>query len=207
MANYKIENNNNIALESTLDSKIKVNYRTKLTCVENSKYFIQCTYSTINNDVDNNNQHILGLFNHDNLQFIHSFILENNFSLEPIFDSMIELKDNVCVIAYSTTKDIIHIIFKKITLDINKNYIMEDFNKDINYININEDLIYKFDGGNAFRNGLFRINDNEFIMLINDFKNKAEYSNFNSGLVIIHFKVYNFDRNIIVRHYKIELSL
>ena len=206
---YKVQSKYNFILESSNEEKsIQVVYKTKLTCVENSNYFIQCTYTTSNkNDEVINNQHILGLFNKNNLEFIHSFILENNFDIDASFDSMIELKDNVCVIAYSLDQNIIHTLFKKITLDKDKNYLLEDFIIDIPYININEDLIYQFKGGNAFRNNLFRINDEEFIMLINDFKNSIIYSNLNSKIVIIHFRVYNFDRNIIVRHYKIDFSL
>ena len=44
-------------------------------------------------------------------------------------------------------------------------------------------------------------------MLINDFKNNGGYSTLNTGLVIIYFRVYNFERNIIVRHYKIDFRL
>ena len=139
-------------------------------------------------NIDNNtlydNQHFLGLFNYNNLEFIHSFILEHYFDLEPTFDSMISLKDNVCVIAYSLERNLVHIILKTISIDKDKNFIMEDYINDVLYFNINEDLIYEFNGGNAFRNNLFKINENEFVMLINAFKNDSPYSNFNSDIVL-----------------------
>ena len=43
------------------------------------------------------------------------FIEENNFNEKATFDSMIEIKDNVCVIAYSLDPNVIHVIFKKIS--------------------------------------------------------------------------------------------
>ena len=212
LINFKVNSKDNFALEnSNSEKQIQVNYKTKLTCVENSKYFIQCTYTTKNdlknNDNANDNQHILGLFNHDNLTFIQSFVLQNDFNLEATFDSMIQLKDNVCVIAYSINPNLIHVLFKKISVDLNKKYILLDYIDTIQYININEDSEYLFKGGNAFRNNLFRINGEEFIMLINEFNNNGGNSNLNSGVIILHFKIYNFERNIIVRHYKIDLSL
>ena len=206
---YKIDNINNFIIESSYDknneeNKIKVHYKSKLTCIENTNYFIQCIYSELKNDT---NTYILSLFSHDDLSLKSSFILENNFKFEPKFDTMIELRDNFFIIAYSVDDNIIHVLFKKITLDINKNYILEDFFKDIEYININEDSIYDINGGNAFRNNLVKINDNEFIMLVNDFKNNDGYANVNSRLIIIVFKLYNFDRNIILRHYIIDFTL
>ena len=214
LMNYKIESINNFKLEaSNPEDNIQVNFRTKLTCVEEDNYFIKCTYTTQNNsniednDEINDHEHILGLFNKNTLQIIQTFVLEKKLSLDITFDSMIELKDNVCVIAYSIEPNIIRVILKKVSVDINKNFILLDYIDNVPEIIINEDLIYEFKGGDPFRNYLFKINEDEFAMLINDFKNNNGYSNLNSAVVIIIFRVYNFNRNIIVRHYKIDLSL
>ena len=203
LINYKIENKEQFFIENSSPvNNIEINPNTKLTCVENTNYFIQCTYTTLKD-----NQHILSLFNHNNLDLYNSFVLENNFIEKATFDSMIEIKDNVCVIAYSLDPNVIHVIFKKISVDLNKNYILLDYIVNIPYVNINEESLYEFKGGNSYRNSLYKIDDDEFIMLINDFKNNGGYSTLNTGLVIIYFRVYNFERNIIVRHYRIDFRL
>ena len=213
LINFKIYSKDNFTLEQyNSDRNIQVNYKTKLTCEENGKNLILCTYTTqfdLEDDDDtNNNIHILGLFNRNDLQFIQSFELKNSYNVDiAIFDSMILLKDNICVIAYSIDRYVIHVIFKKIHNDSNKKYILENYIDNIPYININEDEEYEFQGGDVFRNNLFKINDEEFVILINEFENHSEYTNLNSGIIIIHFKIYNSEKNIIVRHYKIDLTL
>jgi hypothetical protein len=210
LVNYKINSKNNINIEkSSPEKSIQVNYKTKLTCVENQN-LIQCTYTSQNDEEDddptNDNLHLLGLFNRDSLQLIQSFVLENNFTVDEAFDSMIQLKE-ISVIAYSINSNKIHVLFKKISKDSNNKYILSDYISGIPFININEDSSYEIDRGNAFKNSLFQINDEEFLMLISDYKNNVGYSTLNTGVVIIHFIIYNNDRNILVRHYKIDFSL
>ena len=210
LINYKINSKNNIKVEqSSPEKSIQVNYKTKITCVENQN-LIQCTYTTQNDEEDddptNDNLHILGLFNRDNLQLIQSFVLENNFTVDEAFDSMIQLKE-MSVIAYSIDSNKIHVLFKKISKDSNNKYIISDCISDIPYININEDSTYEIDRGSSFKNSLFQINDEEFLMLISDYKNNVGYSTLNTGVIIIHFIIYNNNRNILVRHYKIDFSL
>ena len=212
LMNYKIESISDIKMEaSNTETFILVSHKTKLTCIEDNDNFIKCTYTTQTNiddeDETNDNQHMLGLFDKDKLTFIHSFILASNFSLDITFDSIIELKENVCVIAYSINPNLIHVMLKRVIVDENKNYNLFNYLNDVPYININEDSMYEFKGGNAFRNDLLKINENEFVMLINDFKEDYGYSNLNSGLVIIIFHLYNDDKNILIRHYKIDFSL
>ena len=206
---YKIQDINNIILESSYDkeddnTKIKVYYKTKITCIENTNNFMQCIYSALNN---NTNQYMLSLFSHDNLTWKTSFILESNFKFEPIFDSMIDLRDNFFIIAYSLENNVIRVLFKKIESDENNNFILKNFIEGIDYININEDSKYYFNGGNAFKNYLVKVNDDEFMILVNDYKNNVGYLNVNSRVILILFKIYNYDRDIIARHYAIDFSL
>jgi len=73
------------------------------------------------------------------------------------------------------TINVIPVIFKKISADFNKNYILLDYIDNIPYVNINEDSAYEFKGGNSYKNSLFKTEDDEFIMLINGFKNNTGY--------------------------------
>ena len=202
---YKIEKKNSFVLEKTNSEELlKVGYNTKLTCFENSDNIIQCKYS-----IEKNTTYlqVVTLFNRDTFEIIEDFILDEFYLDFPTFDSMIELKDNGCVIAYSTNPNIIHILFKKITLKDYGKYEMTDYLYNIPYININEDSIYDFSNGNSYKNHLFKLDDDKFIMLINNCKDNIESTYLNNALVIIVFHIYNFNRNVILRHYKIDFGL
>ena len=206
--NFKIEKKNIFILEnSNSEEVVKVNYNTKLTCLENSYNIIQCKYSVNKDEERTVYQQIVTLFNRDTFELIEHFILDEFFIEFQTFDSMIQLKENIFVIAYSIKPNIIQVLFKKLSLDINNNYILDDYLSNIPYININEDLIYDFTSGNSFRNNLFRLNDDEFVMLINDCKNSIQYSYLNTALIIITFHLYNNNQNILLRHYKIDFGL
>ena len=207
--NYKIDKKNDFILDKTnSDELVKVNYNTKLSCFENGFNLIQCKYS-INKDEENYiYQQILSLFDRDNFELKENFVLDEIHIQYQIFDSMIQLKDNIFVIAYSTKPNIIKVLFKKLILDQNNNYKLEDHVYNISHIYLNEDLSYDLTNGNSERNNLFKINEDEFVMMFNNCKNNnLEYSNFNTGIVIMTFHIYNMNRNIIIRHYKIDLNL
>ena len=205
--NYRIEKKNMFQLEKTnSDDLLKVNYNTKLMCFENS-YNLQCKYTVLLDEVEKATiyKHIITLFNPDTFEIIKNFNLDIINLDFPFFDSMIQLKENVFVIAYSITSNTIQILFKEILLDGN-NFKFENYINSLFYININEDSIYDLANKDPFSNDLFKLNENEFVMLLNDYKN-ADYARLNTGLVIITFHIYNNNRNIIVRHYKIDFSL
>jgi hypothetical protein len=63
------------------------------------------------------------------------------------------------------------------------------------------------EGGNCFRNSLLKLNNDEFVMLINDNKYGTGYSSVNNAMVIITFKIYNNNKNVLMRHYKIDFNL
>ena len=205
--NYRIEKKNLFLLEKTnSDDLLKVNYNTKLMCFENS-YNIQCKYSILIEDdkVNTINQHIITLFNPDTFEVIKNFNLDTINLDFPFFDSMIQLKEDVFVIAYSITFDIIHMKFKKIVLN-KGDFAFENYIDSLSHININEDSIYDLASRNPFRNTLFKLNENEFIMLLNNQRYSVEYASVDTDLVIITFHIYN-NRNIIVRHYNIDFTL
>ena len=203
-SNYKIEKKNNIILEKTNSEElVKVGYGTKLTCFENSHNNIQCKYTI---EKETTHLQIVTLFNRETFEVIQDFILDEfNFDF-PTFDSMIELNDNGFVVAYSTDPNIIHVLFKKISLKENNKYELEDYLYNISYININEDLTYDFTNGNRHRNHLFKLSDDRFVMLINNCKDNIESTYLNNALVIIIFHIYNYNRNVILRHYKIDFG-
>ena len=207
--NYKIENKNKFTLEKTSSNSqedlIKVGYNTKLTCFENNFNIIQCTYSIKNDEKLSTSQYILGLFNPDTLKLFKTFIIEEKLFDNPIFDSMIQLKDNACIIAYYNP-NIIKVIFKELTQE-DDDYILEDYLEEIKEIKINDDRAYNLIQGNSFRNSLYKLNDDEFVMLLNDYGDDTSISTLNTGMIIITFRIYNDKRNVIVRHYKIEFNL
>ena len=206
---YSINQGNEFKLDKTnTESLVKVDFDSKLTCYENSDNIIQCKYFTSVDEKDYNlKEQILEFFNINNFKSIQRIVLDK-FSIDtPIFDSMIELKDNAHVIAYSIEPNIIQVIFKKLSLDENNKYNLENYLYNIPFININEDLEYDLDNGDPFRNSLFKISDDEFVMLLNDYKDEVVYSNLNSIMVIITFRIYNSNKNVILRHYKIDFTL
>ena len=206
-ANYKIEDKNSFFLQKTNSDEetLKVNYETKLTCFKNSYDIIQCTYS-LNEDQDDYYEYILGLFNQNSLKQIQDFTINNTINQHPTFDSMIELKDNAFIVAYSIETNMIKVLFKKLDFKDGK-YSLSNYLESIDEIIINEDKSYVLEGGNCFRNSLFKLSDDEFVILINDNKDGTGYSSINNAMVIITFKIYNSNRNVLVRHYKIDFNL
>ena len=210
LANYKVEDKNKFTLEKSNSEQdlINVDYDTKITCFQNNHNMIQCTYSQTKNDSLATNQYILGLFNSDTLELYQSFILENAFFKHPTFDSMIQLKNDACVIAYSNTPNTIKVLFKNITLDDEdeENYILTDYLEGIPEIILNKDKSYNFNSAIASRNSLYKLNDNKFAMLVNDCKDNIGFMTSNSDMAIIIFQIYNSNKNVIVRHYKIDFE-
>jgi hypothetical protein len=206
-ANYKIDDKNTFNLQKTNSDEetLEVNYETKLTCFRNFYQIIQCTYS-LNEDQDDYYEYILGLFNQNSLKLIQDFTINNTINQHPTFDSMIELKDNAFIVAYSIETNMIKVLFKKLDFKDGK-YSLSNYLESIDEIIINEDKSYVLEGGNCFRNSLFKLNDDEFVILINDNKDGTGYSSINNAMVIITFKIYNSNRNVLVRHYKIDFNL
>jgi len=205
LANYKIEGDDSLILEETNsdDDPIPVDYDTKLTCFLNDEGYVQCTYS-LNEDLDEYNEYILGLFDPDDLALFQDFTLDEKIMLNPPFDSMIQLTDNAFVIAYSIDPNVIEVLF--FTLDYkDEDYVLSDYLEGITEIDINKDKLYKFEGGSCFRNSMFRLNDEEFVMLVNE--NTGSAPNLNTAMVIFFFKIYNNNKNVLVRHYKIDFNL
>jgi len=206
-ANYKFDGKNKFILQKTNSDEetLEVNYETKLTCFRNNYQIIQCTYS-LNEDQDDYYEYTLGLFNQNTLKLIQDFTINKTINQHPTFDSMIELKDNAFIIAYSIETDVIKVLFKQLNFKQNT-YSLSNYLEGIDEIIINEDKRYELEGGNCFRNSLFKLNDDEFVMLINDNKGGTGYSSISTSMVIITFKIYNNNRNVLVRHYKIALKL
>ena len=113
-------------------------------------------------------------------------MLEEEFDTEPTFDSMIRLRNHICIIAYSlpNNKNAIKIIIKKVQ-NINSKtgeFSIDDFIPKIPEIILNEDNLYKFEGAKSSSNSLVQISYEKFALLVNDFKNST--SDLNSDIVI-----------------------
>jgi hypothetical protein len=208
--NYKISKNVFILDKTNIntESLIKVDYDSRLTCFQNSFNQIQCKYYVSTDDeFDIYKQQVVELFNADSFASIYRTILDKIAIDEMIFESMIELKDNICVIAYSIESNVIKVLIKSLELDENYKYHLQDAFASIPQILINEDSSYQLDHGTSFRNSLFKLSENEFVMLLNNFRGDLGYSNVNSGMIIITFTIFNSNKNIILRHYKINFTL
>ena len=188
---------------SSSKPNIRVHYNSELNCYKDEQNYIRCTYTKYEDD--SNYKYVLGLYNTGSFTLRKEFELENNYDIEPTFDSMIRLKNFVNVIAYSTkdNKNIIKILIKTIK---NKNdtFYIEDYIPQIPEILLNEDNLYLFEGGKASSNSLVQITIDKFALLVNNFKNDDDY---NSQIVIFVFNIYDSNSKINVRHYPINFNL
>ena len=207
LANYRVLDEDIFILEETNDDDdpIPVDYDTKLCCFINDEELIQCTYS-LNEDLDDFNEYMLGIFDPETLALFQDYTLDPKIMVNPPFDAMIQLTDNAFVIAYSIDPNEIEVSFY--TLDyseVEEEYFLNDYLDGITEIVINGDRVYNFEGGSCFRNGLFRLNDEEFVMLVNEYTG-AE-ANLNTAIIIYTFRIYNHNKNVLVREYKIDFKL
>ena len=188
-------------LEENLSMKpdIKIHYNSQLNCYKDERNYIRCIYTKYGEN--SNYKHILGIISTASFSLVKEFELENNYDLEPTFDSMIQLKSNIFIIAYSlpNNKNIIKILIKKI----DSNFIMNDYIESIPEILLNEDKLYKFEGAKASGNSLVKISYDKFSLLVNNFNN----NNLNSEIVIFILTIYESYSKINIRHYIINLSL
>ena len=190
----------------SMKESIKVNYNSQLKCYKDEHNYIRCTYSKYGDD--SKLKHILGMYSSGSLSLKKEFILEDIFDNEPTFDSMIRLKNYICIIAYSSSdnKNVIKILIKKIQIDSSgKDFIMNDYISQIPQILLNEDNLYKFEGAKSSRNSLVKINTEKFALLINNFKDSN--SDLNSEIVIFILNIYDSNSKINVRHYTIDFAL
>ena len=191
---------------SSMKPTIKVHYNSQLNCYKDAQNYIRCTYTKIE---DNSNyKHVLGIYSSGSLSFEKEFELEKNYDLEPTFDSMINLKTHICVIAYSlpNNKNIIKILIKKIYNDHhNLTFDMTDYIPKIPKILINVDNLYKFEGAKASSNSLVKISYDKFALLVNDFKNNNN-NKFASQMVIFIATIYSGYSKVNIRHYWINFN-
>jgi len=190
----------------SMKEAIKVHYNSQLHCYKDEQNYIRCAYTKYGDD--SKLKHVLGMFSSGSLSLREEFILEDKYDNEPTFDSMIRLRNYICIIAYSSSdnKNIIKILIKKIQIDSSGNkFIMNDFISQIPQILLNEDNLYKFEGAKSSSNSLVKINTEKFALLVNNFK----YSNsdLNSEMVIFILNIYDSNTKINVRHYIIDFAL
>ena len=188
----------------SMKANIKVHYNSQLNCYKDENNYIRCIYNKYVDDSCFN--HVLGIYDSESFNLLKEFELENNFDNNPTFDSMIRLKEETCIIAYSTSdnKNRIKILIKKINYS-GKEFSFNDYIEKIPEILLNEDDLYIFEGGEASSNSLFRFSDDKFALLVNDFTDKT--NNLNSKIVIFILSIYNSYSKVNIRHYTIDFSL
>ena len=204
---YNMKRYNEFILTQEVIKNINIKPETKLTCYQNEQNYIQCTFTKD----EKNAIHCLTLFNPKTLETEKTFDLDNFFLPEYPFDSMIKLLEDVSVIAYSINNNVIKILIKKINYIYNESvsdvqYVLEDYLPGVKEIKINQDNLYKFEGGNSYKNILYKMSENKFMMVVNDYNGKI-YNEMNSKLVIFTFHIYNSHENINIRHYPINFEL
>ena len=209
MKNFE-ENDKQLIEINTLTSSVQVNYNTNLKCFKDNKNYIKCSYNKIEEDYTVS--HMVGVFSafqNRDMQLVNEFELENNYDIDPSFDSMIEWSNDndydIYFIAYSLgyNKNAIKVVFKKIFIDLySKLFKITDFIPTIPYITINEDSLYNLAQGEAKKNALYKISSEKFAMMVNIYKD-----NESSGIVILIFTLYDSNSRINVRHYPINFKL
>ena len=191
---------------SYLTSSVQVHFDSNLKCYKDDNNYLKCTYNKVNED--SSISHVLGIFSafsNNNIELVKEIELEKNYDTEPSFDSMIELDKPTYIIAYSLpdNRNSIKILLKKVFNDISPSvFRYEDYISSIPSIIINEDSLYNFYQGEAKKNSLYRLSDEKFVMMVNNFKD-----NENFGIVIFIFTLYNYYSKINVRHYPIAFKL
>ena len=209
MRKFNIQNMD-INIINEVQGNYTISSKNKLTCLFSEYDYIQCTYTTQEKEKSNYiYNHVLGFYDEETFELDKTFILKENFYIDACFDSMISLKENenVYVIAYSSSANVITVLIKKIGYNVDfSEIIIDDYIKEIPFININENNLYILKGAKSDRNSLFKLDDNKFAIIANTFKNAYSNSHAN-GIVIFIFKLYNNNKNINIRHYTINFKL
>ena len=208
LTKYKINSKNDFKIEKNIEELIRVKPDTKLICINNifSSTYTLCKYNKLEilDDQTFINKHTLALFDSNTFEMKNSFVLENYFMPEKqVLDSMLPIDENKSnfIMAYSTSQNIIKILFKTFKNDYNE---LTDAIENVPYININEELDYYFNG-NVFSNDLCKIDNDNFFLLIKTHKNK-DIDEANDGLLVVSLKLYKFSK-VIVRYYHMNLNL
>ena len=183
---------------------------TRINCFQTKKGYIFC-FHTKKEGTDEKPvlNHYLQLIDPISYKFIHTYVIENNFLETRFFEETIQLREDLYIVAYSISEEVIKLQFKKITVsEIGDSLLLHynDFFKNISQILINEDKSFVFKTGSFKKNDLYEINDNKFALLVKDFTKDGSQTK-NSKLQIYIFTIYNNDTNINYRRYSINFEL
>ena len=184
---------------------IRVSPNSQLNCYKDESNYLRCTYTKYEDD--SNYKYVFSLFGSGSFYLVTEFELENKYDTQPSFDSMIKLKNNVTVIAYSSknNKNIIKILMKTIYRETKTNkFYLNDYIPQIPEILLNEDYSYIFEGGKASSNSLVKITNDKFALLVNNFKDDSDL---NTGIVIFVVNIYDSNKKVNIRHYPIYFKL
>ena len=206
---YKINNKNDISIITNIEEKIMIKPNTKLICINNvySSNFILCKYNQYQ-IIDKNsfiNKHIISLFDSDTLYSIDENILDDYFMPgKQTFDAIMPIDDSKSnfIIAYSTSQNIIKVLFKKLKEDYTS---IDDLIPNIPCIYINEDLKYNF-YGDVFSNDMAKLNEDNFVLLIKTYKINNNKEQINNGLLVVSLRIDKLSM-ITLRYYEIDFTL
>ena len=189
---------------SSMKPDIRIHYNSQLNCFKDEQNYIKCLY--IKYEDDSNYKQVLGILYSGAFELIKEFELEDKYNLKPTFNSMVLLKNQIIIIAYSMSdnKNIIKILIKKISGQ-RRDFNMVDYIPKIPEILLNEDNSYIFEGAKASDNSLVRISYEKFALLVKNFKDNN--NNYCSKLVIFILTIYEAYSKVNIRHYQINFNL
>ena len=206
LTNYKINSKDNFNIDLNNEEEIRIKPDTKLICINNifSSNYILCKYNSFELLDENTyiSNHILTLFDINTLSTKRNFILDKYFMPDKqVIDAMFPMDGNKSnfIIVYSTSKNIIKILFKTLKNDYKD---LEDVINEVPYININTDLKYNLNG-DVFSNDVCKIDNNNFALLMKTHKINEDI---NTGLLVVTLRIFNLAK-VIVRYYHVNLNL
>ena len=204
-----LENVKNITnIPTDKDSRIK--------CFQNEKGYIFCFYSKkIGDNIINQFisipilEHYVSVINPITFEIGDSILIESNYTSNRMFDEVLNLKNDLYIIAYAIDDEVIKIQFKNIILNPNLEVnplIYIDYFSNIKEIYINKERKFELNHGFYKSNSICKINDNKFAMILKDYS-KDNYKLTNSIILIYIFTIFNQDKNINIRRYSIDFEL
>ena len=209
LTKYQLNSKSDFKIIKSNEELIRIKPDTKLICINNifSSKYILCKYNSfeILDEQTFINKHILGLFDNDSFELKNTFILDNFFMPEKqVLDSMLPIDENKSnfIIAYSTSQNIIKILFKTFKNDYKE---LKDVIEKVPYININEDLEYYLNG-DEFSNDLCKIDDDNYFLLLKTYKNINVEEINNNDLLVVSIRIYQLSK-VIIRYYHMDLNI
>ena len=205
---FQLKSKSDFDIVNNIQETIRIKPDTKLICINNilSSNYILCKYNLLELIDDQNfiNKHVLSIFDSNTFELKKHFILDDYFIPEKqVLDDMLSIdeRNSNFIIAYSTSQNIIQILFKTFKNEYNE---LTNAIEGVPSITINEDLDYYFKG-NVYSNNLCKLDNDNFALLIKTYQDK-NLEDINTGLLVVSIRIFKFSK-VIVRYYHMNFNL